>query len=346
MIDLENTEGSGLIQSDLLIRYAIVEGINRLRANPHLLKYCFASLIKDPLTKKFYGEKTLDRAIEWFQKHHIAVIMAYKLDDPKFPCVTVSLTESAEDRNTLGDTHYIPYEDVDLIWPILVGPFTPSYNEATGILTIPETAPGLDNILSPGMLLVTSKNVTYQILEVLDDGTIRLDKNIVDDFDNSTIRPNKPSQSVSFKSATFKEVYTIGCHVQGEQEYLIFLHSIIVFILLVYRKDLLESRYLDISFIRSTDLRPNAAFDKENVYSRYITISGSVRNVWPESIDDKVTGVVLQPAISPSLGVGIAIEGSGVLWDHKINEYYNKPEVDIEPWVGDEDPLLTDFDDD
>jgi hypothetical protein len=52
--------------------------------------------------------------------------------------------------------------------------------------------------------------------------------------------------------------------------------------LLRYREGLIESRNFQISTIQTTDMIRNDAFQNfgENVYSRFITITGQVENTW------------------------------------------------------------------
>lgn len=58
------TEALGIHQSDVIIRTAIVAALADLRANPWLLDYVFASLPKDEMTMKDYGEKSVEKAKE------------------------------------------------------------------------------------------------------------------------------------------------------------------------------------------------------------------------------------------------------------------------------------------
>lgn len=51
------TEAQGIVQSDILIRSALIAAISDLRANPYLLQYCFASLVNDNLTWQEYRRK-------------------------------------------------------------------------------------------------------------------------------------------------------------------------------------------------------------------------------------------------------------------------------------------------
>lgn len=210
----------GIVQGDILIRTAIIAGIKDMRANPGLLDYAFQWLPKDPLTAGTYGMKTLDKAKEWFLRYDIPVTLDVRLDKAKSPLVTITLAESAEESNTLGDIHYESSEFLDT----LDGP-----NDAIG---------------------------------------------------------------VDLESAFFRESYQIGCYAQGEPEVCLWLWSIITFILLRYRKTLLERRGYERTHIQSGPLVLSTAEpERENWFTRAITISGYVMNSWPQYIGPVLTEV-------------------------------------------------------
>jgi hypothetical protein len=89
----------------------------------------------------------------------------------------------------------------------------------------------------------------------------------------------------------------VGVHVHGEPVYLTYLHSILIFILLRNRETLLEQRGLERTKLASTEASRNAFFDRENVFSRYVNVSGFVRQYWPKRIVPRITSVMVQPQI-------------------------------------------------
>lgn len=298
------TEALGVFQSDVIIRTAIVAAIADLRANPWLLDYVFASLPRDQTTLREYGEKEVAQAKKWFLSTNIPVFLNVRVpDNGKPPCITVALEESSEAENTLGDSHYVPREDAEAPWPALCKPFDPiSYNAPTGIMVVPESIlSGL--VLAPGMIVIDRHGKEHEILEVVADDTIGIEPGSVADFHLSIIKAKKPSYVAALESASFKETYSIGCHAIGEPVHLTYIHSILTFALLRYRQALLESRGFERSFIASSDFHKNEGFDPENVFSRYITLSGYVRQYWPKSVDPKVTSLGTQLLVDPAHNV-------------------------------------------
>ena len=83
--------------------------------------------------------------------------------------------------------------------------------------------------------------------------------------------------------------------------------------LLRYREGVLESRNFQLSNIETSDMVRNANFESigENVYSRFITITGQVENTWvkaPKRIIESVNIVGFDDGVN-SCPVGICIIG-------------------------------------
>jgi hypothetical protein len=110
---------------------------------------------------------------------------------------------------------------------------------------------------------------------------------------------------VTLESIAFRETYQIAAHVQGESFYLTYLHSLLVFILAGrYKQSLLEARGFERSTISSSQFLRNDNFGTENVYSRFINITGYVRQYWPKYISKKISNVFVTPVIVPPPGGG------------------------------------------
>jgi len=317
-----NTKTLGIFQSDLIIRSALLQGLAELRAKPWLLDYCFASLPQDDLTKNDYGQSSIDQAKKWFLQQAIPVKMNTTNQPPTtFPAISIQLVSSNEDAKTHGDVNYEPSEDNDMQWPSLYGPFDAvSYNGSTGVLVLPSDVSS-QLILSPGQLIIDRVGGFHQITEVLDAQTVVIEKNLTVDFSQSYVKGQPPALITSVESVVFSETYQLGVHVSGEPEQLTWLHSIVVFLLLAYKQTLLEARNFERSTVSSSDFNDNPYLGSEgqNVYTRFITLSGYVRQMWPGDIAQKITGTQTQ----------LVIEDGRVM-------YPNESTSDA-PFIGDED---------
>lgn len=286
----------GIHQSDLIIRSALILAFEDLRANPYLLDYAFASLLRDNETKNEYGQREIDAAKKWFLSTKIPIFMSTIINDVTMPCISISLVDSNEEAVTLADVHYNPRQDSERVWPALCPAFTPtSYTASTGRMIVPESV-GI--IIAPGQLVVDKAGVAHEILEVEEDFQFLIKANTVADFRNSVIKGQRPSEVVHLESVRMKETYALGCHVQGEQTHLTYLHSLLVFCLYRYKARYLEERGFERSVVASSDFRRNDSFDNELTFSRHINLTGYVQQTWPSIFSPKVTAVVVQPEFS------------------------------------------------
>lgn len=291
------TEVTGIFQSDVIIRSAILTAIAELRASPWLLDYVFASLPKDQITKVEYGEKQVATAKKWFMSTNIPVFMVTRNDDIKLPAISISLIESTEAENTFSDTHYQVSEANAEVWLNLSDRFTPvSYSAATGVMKVPESLVQ-ELILAPGMSIIDATGKEHEILEVTDATTVVIKAGTVASFTDAVVRSARPSAVTTMESVVMKEVYAIGCHA-GQDYQLMYLHSILTFILLRYKETLLEARGFERTQVNSSDLRKNEAFDPEEAYSRHIQITGYVRQMWPKAVDARITTVAMTPLLA------------------------------------------------
>jgi hypothetical protein len=202
-LPLPPTQTTGIFQSDVMIRSAIIAAIADIRANPWLLNYVFAGLLQDTLTFSQYGNNEIDKARQWFTRTNIPVVINTQINDPVVPSITISLVESVETENTLGDVNSDVSEDVDPSypnpWPILAGPFTPcSYASATGIMVLPAEVAALVT-LGAGMVIADKFGETYPILEVLDSTTIAIEPGIAADFTNALIKTTNPTYAATLE---------------------------------------------------------------------------------------------------------------------------------------------------
>jgi hypothetical protein len=323
----------GIFASDVILRTAIQAGMADLRANHFLLDYCFAFLTKDALTAQYYGAKEVQNAKEWFLRNDCRVVMVTQMNSgDKLPCISIELSGSEEaDENTLADIHYRhtePLAGPNTPWPNLCDPFTPTlWNAASRTFILPaSTAAQLD--VAEGMVVVTADGNCYPIECVLGPTIVNITASSNTNFTNCVIRMSRPSFLRHMESASFRESYSIGVHVHGEPVHLTYLHSIVVFILLRYREVLLEGRGFERTKIGSTEASRNAFFAQENVFTRYVNISGFVRQYWPKQIVPRITSVLTQPA------VGVHGEPRG---QAPVNPVDNPLGLASYPWIGNGD---------
>lgn len=302
----------GIHQSDIIIRSAIEAGLADLRANPVLLDYVFGSLPQDVLTWKEYGEKDVQQAKKWFLTTHIPVSVLPRINESKWPQITIELLESSEvgPEATIGDVNYDPEEDNDVLWPELTPKFTPvSYTPSTGIvkLGLPTEA-----YLGPGMFLIDRQGTAHEILQVIDDTTFKINPLTVADFRNATLKGHRPNWKISVESSSFKESYRVGVHCQNEPVHLTWLHAILQFTLLRYKQVLLEARGFERSTISSTQVSLDQRFEAENILTRFISVTGYVRQFWPKNFAPVIDGVEMDALSVSGQNADVSVVPAGI----------------------------------
>lgn len=283
----------GIHQSDVILRTAIQVGLDDIRQNPSLLDYVFSSLPRDPLTYKEYGVQQVDSAKEWFLSQDIPVFMNTRVDENKIPCITIATQSSSEGNATLGDVNYEVTEEVygnDKI--VYYDLNLKSYNPSTGICTLP---PDAEVELFAGEKLMTLTSSTYEILDVIDPWTFQIATGIVESIAQVKVISAQKSV-VTLESLEFRETFEIGCHVHSEPIYLTYLWSVLIFILLRYKEELIEGRGLERTTVSASGVVLNTSFPiQQPVFTRMTTVTGFVRQYWPKFIRNPIEGVTAGP---------------------------------------------------
>ena len=307
----ELTNALGIHQSDIIVRSALVAAIADLRANPWLLDYVFASLPRDALTMKDYGEKEVEQAKKWFMSTNIPVFMNTRIDHATFPCISIGLQESTEAESTMADVHHQPEEENGGGWPALMGPFTPvKYDAASGTITIREDT-AAQIVIAPGMVIVDRVGNQHRILEIVDNVSFKIKAGTIIDLNDAVLKGAPPAFITHLESVVYRETYSIGCHAQNEPHHLMYLHSIVMFCLLRYKEALLEARGFERSVANSSDMRRNESFGEEQTFSRWISLAGYVRQYWPKKTYARITGVnteVTVEDIEDLDGIGVKLK--------------------------------------
>lgn len=309
------TSTKGILQSDILIRTAVIEAFNELRKDPWLLDFVFAWMVSDDLTRSQYGERDLQEAKNWFLKSEISVTMSYRVDRPQLPCVAIELIDSVEDAATLGDVSAEgPFEDIDgtetVIQPQpVLGPFTPrSYSSSTGKVILPNNL-DTSNVFEGNIIFDTKTNKGYQITSVVDDSSFLINPGINANFTKAYIAPLNSFFTVFLESLIFRENYRLRCYVNTAPIHLTFLHSILLFQLLRKKEDLLEGRGFERSTVSSGPIGAwEGEENRELTWYRDITTAGYVRQYWPKRITPKLDGINFGIKIMDSGSTPLAIQ--------------------------------------
>lgn len=291
--------------SDLVLLKLFKQGMAEIRANPWVLDFIFERLIEEATDlQKTYGEKEIDRAKKWFLKNNIDVRLAYNLDGIQFPCITIELMSQSESKPhaTLGDVAAPPWdEDVNqneyVIKPrSLAGPYpSVNYNLTTGEVTLPD---GFDTeLIFKGQALYSPNSKNEYVISSINKTTTNsfyINTGVRDDFTGGYITPAYQTLKVRREIAMFNEQYNFKIMVQGDAGHLIWLHTIVSYLLLKFRKTLLEKKNIGLTTISSGPMiqEQQEQYGGEIVYSREISMEGICEVTWVSDILQKFEGVI------------------------------------------------------
>lgn len=284
-------------QSDIILIKALREGINYLREFPYHLDFIFEDARQDLVAQEF-GNKEIDAAKRWFLNTNIPILSIYRIDKPIFPCVTVQVKSSVEDKEHagLGDSAFASEEDVTEspyieVPRFILGPFTPSYNLTTGEVTLPV---GLDSsLVFPGQGIMSKASGNTYLINRLGPGNgFTIDPGIRDNFTDSYVVPANRTLRVTRGHAHFHEDYEISCYVAGTPGELYWLHSVVSYILLQRRQYLLEKFNMGITSIATGPIQKEIDETTENFFMKTINMDGNVEVTWVDSIDEKIEGII------------------------------------------------------
>jgi hypothetical protein len=275
-----------IFAGDVIIKTAIELGLEDLKKSPWIIDDIFSDFIENPYLAQKYGMKEIQRAKEFFFNNKIHIFMHHRIDKEEFPCVTIGVGSSSEDKSlaTLGDQS-ADVQDLDpdrINQPLtfVVPEFTPnSYVSSTGTMTLPSS----DNFqyISEGMILVDLDTGSGYIVRSKKSGNkITITAGTELTGDRYAIAPKYQFYRARAERIISQETYNIGCHAHGDPSTLLFLYAIVKYSLLRYREGLLEYNNFQLSTITSSEMVENQSFGSDNVYSRYITLTGQVEESW------------------------------------------------------------------
>jgi len=307
----------GIFQGDLIIKTAIELSLSDMRQKPWLIHDTFRSLQENPILKQKYGLKEINRAQEFILNNEIPVYMRHRLDKMEYPCITISMGPSNEDKElaTLGDTspcveEYTPAE-IGKPLAYIIPPFQyESYDSNQGLVKVPDSIEEVKYI-SKNMVLVDPETGNGFIIDsITGNNEIKISPGSTLPNGKVGVVPAIPLWKARRERAISQEQYNIGCHVDGDPSYLIFLYGVVKYALYRYREGLLESNNFQLSRLSSTDLIRNENLDIENGYSRWITLSGQVEESWVKAPKRYIEAMDLACSSDPDAPEGIKIISS------------------------------------
>lgn len=285
-------------QGDLVVRTALQAAFADMRSQPWLLEFALSFLVADPLTRQEYGQKELDRCLNWFLANDVRIAAGWNIEDVEVPHIALWPGQQSEGEAIMGDINDTQYETIR--WPQpaqnVVG-FTPvGFDAQTGIIIVPAEI-NTENIFIGDLIFSRTGSQGFSVTDIQGQQiSIELPAGQPVPVLNQVVvrRPRQGTMMVSLESITTRDSYQLDVVAPGDATLCVALHSLTLFALYRYKQDLLEARGFERSEIVSTPLNGLRSGQQsvQFMYQRGITITGYVRTFWPKRIGQPIAGIV------------------------------------------------------
>lgn len=288
---------NGVRSLDVEVQVFLTDGFDFIRANPDSLDEIFRHFQESHL-EKLYGNKELERVKKWFLNNNVPVIQSWNLAPTRVPCISVHLAASSE---TTGYSYFGDHAEtnttIDSTTALtVVDDFVPaSYDSTTGIITINPDTTDISNI-RPNHILVDASGEVFLVTPVIDLEnnffTIDITEGSDVDVRSLLVQDGVGVVKRKFGQAEFTENIDLGIHGKDDDNTVLWMYYIIVWILFRF-KQTLEDRGIDIHTFSASEFDRQSKFVEENIYSRWIRLSGKTTVEWSEDPLPIATGIEL-----------------------------------------------------
>lgn len=313
-----------IFQTDMLFYSAIQVGLADMRKNKYVLDDAYSELVNDKYLKNLYGKKEIDNFRSFIDRKIWLFTEHRQPDQAAFPCIVIKIGPGKEDnpKDALGDSYQSEVVSpaslggVYRVPQILVGPITPDdYDVATGQVTFGSNVNLTTSNVFPGQFLYDTVNgKSYEIQLVLDDSNLLIDAalNPPPDLTNMIIKPTRDSIGQIRRSIWAWETVELTVFATDAVE-VFYLYTILMYLLLRYKKPLFDARNFAISYCSYSELS-KAETDPNILYYRTITVNGRVEHSVIESSKPIIAGIDMELDISgavtnPSLENEVTAQG-------------------------------------
>jgi len=325
-------------QGDVFFRRIIELTLQDIRENEWLLDDILSDFVQDPMLSGIYGQKEIENAKKWIKNNEVSVLLPHRMDLEKMPCITIAIGSNTEDRSLArladqtNEIETYTASDIGKTIQYIQQPFTyVSYDQAEGLITVP-TEVDLA-IIKPGQVIVDPSTGTgFVIKETVTNG-IKIAEGSQLANTEIGVLPQYRIYKARREIATFQERITLGVHAHGDPNALLWLYSIMMYGLLRYREGVLESRNFQLSNIETSDMVRNGSFENigENVYSRFITITGQVENTWVKAPKRTIEAIRLTEFEGQD---DVSVNGAGlIIYNEDGGEVPDIIDTECESWA-------------
>jgi len=279
---------------DVEVQSILQYGWDYIRAHQEILDEIFA-YFKEEHLQNVYGDKELEKIKTWISENDIPIVLAWGLQAQMAPQISVHLSQSAEDvaNAFMSDWGGIDEETIEA--RVIVETFVPEDSEELDDGNITLTVPSTSDLTlaRPGHILRDAKGEDYLIQDIFgQEVTIVITSDSAEpELSKATITSFITTDKFKRGEAYFKENIDIGIHGHGDQNTVLWMYYIVMWILLRMKPEM-ERRCMDISTFSASDFNKNNQYLGENIFSRWIRFSARTRVTWKDDELPQVDTIV------------------------------------------------------
>lgn len=269
---------------DLIVEATIRDGLLYLAQNPSRVDELFSPLLSSFASRK-YGQSEIDKIKAMLQKNNIAIVHSFHLAEAKAPCYSIQLgaENEAKERAHIGDFEQQTQVALDHSTTIRVPNFIPTgYDITSGKVTVDDSV-DLDPA-HPGFIFVDAdgneQDIQPGISNETGDKFFFLPRNgnapnISGNCFIKTFLSYSMHETKGYSSATS---VLIGVH-SKEPLLTKYMYVILKHILASRKHDLIQRGLVNSTFAAS-DFTRDLAYEADQVFTRFFTLSGQVDDTW------------------------------------------------------------------
>ena len=249
------------------------------KVHPEQIDEIFAKFKDDHLWKQ-YGDWQIHDIKEWLAGNEVKIKNAYQLQPTDIPCISIALANGNEQSDKAFFSDLAGTEEIEGTERIIVKENVPaSYDPLTN--TIRTQNDVSVELVQPNHVVIDSGGSSFLITRVIDNNTLQIEVPTA----GPTPQLSKMSiwstrKKVSFRGEAYMtEFVDIGIHSLADQNILIWMYFIVVYILFRY-KTVLQQRCMDLHTFSVSDFARKNEMLGNHVYSRNIRMSARIRLSW------------------------------------------------------------------
>jgi hypothetical protein len=271
---------------ELIVESLIRDGLLNIKTKPEIIDDIFSQLTKGYNRK--YGTAELEK-IKAFVQKDFAVVYSYSQVDHQKNTISIMVGSDNEDkgRDSIGD--YREPLTVQIADPVALAALVKvddievlSYDPTTGKITVADTT-DLSEVYR-GLIFVDNEDNEFPIIGGINNEPgdksffIQKQAEIVTDDPTSSIKSSLDYEQYEVKGITSDVTLVLGVHSKDV------LTTKYMYVLLKYflvsRKADMVKRGLIVSTLSGSDFHRDSQFAGDQVYVRFLTITGKVEDLW------------------------------------------------------------------